>query len=228
MSDDTKDAERIRRRLPDYFKALEMPWHLAASFMAAFVDDDEESLGMPTGHALNLFHAARALNEESTSLRQCLAVAEKERDACAEDARHYQERLQRVVDASSDPETKEALEFVERPGDRRATSYAPAANTLARALRSSQAKLADEEKESAKYATYVDAGAESALRAEKAESELQSLRRQVCTWPAAECHACIDLEESVRAREKVVAAADALAAELMERVTIEKAEEWER
>jgi hypothetical protein len=80
MSEETKDADRIRRRIPDYFKALEMPWHLAASFMAAFVNDDEESLGVPGAHARNLFHVAKAIQEETAHLRHLLAAAEKERD----------------------------------------------------------------------------------------------------------------------------------------------------
>jgi hypothetical protein len=61
----SEDAERIRKRLPDYFKALEMPWHLAAPFMGDFVDDEEQPLGVPSAHARNLFHVAKALLEES-------------------------------------------------------------------------------------------------------------------------------------------------------------------
>lgn len=65
----SQDSERIRKRLPDYFKALDLPWHLAAGFMGDFVDDDERPLGAATHHARNLFHVASALREESLALQ---------------------------------------------------------------------------------------------------------------------------------------------------------------
>ena len=79
--DKEHDSGRIRRRLPDYFKAIEMPWHIAASFMAAFVDDDEESLGIPSHHARNLFHVAKALNLELESRRAALAASQERVEA---------------------------------------------------------------------------------------------------------------------------------------------------
>jgi hypothetical protein len=61
----SQDSERIRKRLPDYFKAIEMPWPVAADYLAAFVDDEEQPLGIAAGpHARNLFHVAKALSDE--------------------------------------------------------------------------------------------------------------------------------------------------------------------
>jgi len=79
------DAERIRKRLPDYFKAIEMPWHFAVSYLAKFVDDDEEPLGAPLGgHHRNLFHVARSLNIENHALRRDL-------EAATTDAKYWRE-----------------------------------------------------------------------------------------------------------------------------------------
>ena len=68
MNEEHRDAERIRQQLPDYFKAIEMPWHFAVSFLSKFVSDDEEILGVPGAHARNLFHAAKALHIENAAL----------------------------------------------------------------------------------------------------------------------------------------------------------------
>jgi hypothetical protein len=68
-AEEDRDAARIRRRLPDYFKAIEMPWPLAVAHLSSFVDDDEKSLGVPSGgHERNLFSVARALWLESRRL----------------------------------------------------------------------------------------------------------------------------------------------------------------
>ncbi len=79
------DSERIRKRLPDYFKALDLPWHLAASFLGEFVNDDEEPLGIPSGHARNLFHVAKALSEELV-VKRCAPdpLAEAREAVCSE------------------------------------------------------------------------------------------------------------------------------------------------
>lgn len=68
------DSERIRRRLPDYFKVIAEPWHLAVGLLAEFVTDDEEAV-TESGHVRNLFHVAKALDEENATLRASLAEA---------------------------------------------------------------------------------------------------------------------------------------------------------
>ena len=90
-TDYEREAERIRKRLPDYFKALEVPWHLAASYLAAFVNDDEEPVGIPGAHARNLFSVARALWMESKT-RDARIRAEARREAFEEAAKVIRQR----------------------------------------------------------------------------------------------------------------------------------------
>lgn len=63
-SSSSEELEQVMKTLPDYFKALDLPWWIAVDYISAFVDSDEEPMGPPDRHARNLFRIARALQVE--------------------------------------------------------------------------------------------------------------------------------------------------------------------
>ena len=93
----SQDSERIRRRLPDYFKLIKEPWHLVGTMLDAFVDDDEEPV-TPSGHIRNLFHVAKALEDEAAELRSNGSASTLIQELVTEREAHRQtrERLKAV------------------------------------------------------------------------------------------------------------------------------------
>lgn len=103
------DAERIRKRLPDYFKAIEMPWNFASSFLSKFVDDDEQQIGVPGNHSRNLFHVAKALDQELAALRADRATLQAEWDGAHE---RYQAHIESLTKDREDVRAR--LDYAER------------------------------------------------------------------------------------------------------------------
>lgn len=98
---DMHDLDYFQKKSPDYFKALKMPWHLAASFLAEFVDDEEKPLGLPTHHARILFLIAQVLEASLAAEKERADKAEKwnqtqkQKQACLRVKRETLERFER-------------------------------------------------------------------------------------------------------------------------------------
>ena len=74
--DEDFGLEKLKEKMPDYFRALSLPWHLAYDLLGSFVDDDGVQLGNPSAHTRSLFLISQALT-------RCLAAAEKSSEAAA-------------------------------------------------------------------------------------------------------------------------------------------------